>query len=49
MAINLFIPDSFAKKLGATPDDINTAIFDSIKVSQASFDGTVNLLEMKGE
>ncbi len=49
MAINLFIPDRFAKELGATADDIEAAIFDSIKVSQASYDGTVKLLEMKGE
>ncbi len=49
MAINLFIPDRFAKELGATSDDIEAAIFDSIKVSQASYDGTVKLLEMKGE
>ncbi len=49
MAINLFIPDRFAKELGATNDDIEAAIFDSIKVSQASYDGTVKLLEMKGE
>jgi hypothetical protein len=49
MAINLFIPDRFAKELGATDDDINGAIFDSIKVSQASYDGTIKLLEMKGE
>ncbi len=49
MAINLFIPDRYAKELGATADDIEAAIFDSIKVSQASYDGTVKLLEMKGE
>ena len=49
MAVNLFIPDSFAKELGATEDDIRAAIFDSIKVSQDFYDGKVNLLEMKGE
>ncbi len=49
MAINLFIPDSYAKELGATEDNIEAAIFDSIKVSQASYDGKVKLLEMKGE
>ena len=49
MDLKLFIPERFAKELGATDDDINSAIFDSIKVSQASYDGTVKLLEMKGE
>lgn len=46
---NLFIPDNFAKELGATEDDIRSAIFDSIQVSQAAFDGKVTLLEMKSE
>ena len=49
MAVNLFIPDSFAKQLGATEDDIRLAIFDSIKVSQAFYEGKVKLLEMKSE
>ena len=49
MDINLFIPDSYAKELGATEDDIRAAIFDSIRVSQLSYDGAVNLLGMKGE
>lgn len=49
MDVNLFIPESFAKELGATEDDIHGAIFDSIRVSQAAFDGTVQLLGMKGE
>ena len=49
MAINLFISDSFAKELGATEDDIRSAIFDSIRVSQAAYDGKVALLGMKGE
>ena len=49
MAINLFISDSFARKLGATEDDIRSAIFDSIRVSQAAYDGKVALLGMKGE
>ncbi len=49
MGLNLFIPDSYAKELGATEDNIEAAIFDSIKVSQASYDGKVKLLEMKGE
>ena len=49
MDVNLFIPDRFSKELGATDDDIKSAIFDSIKVSQAVYDGTVELLGMKGE
>ena len=49
MDLNLFIPDSYAKELGATDDDIKAAIFDSIKVSVASDEGKVQLLGMKGE
>ena len=49
MDVNLFIPDRFSKELGATDDDIKAAIYDSIKVSQAVYDGTVELLGMKGE
>lgn len=49
MGVNLFIDNKYSKELGATEDDIRSAIFDSIKVSQASYDGTVKLLEMKGE
>ena len=49
MARNLFIDRKYAVELGATEDDIKSAITDSIKVSQASYDGTVKLLEMKGE
>lgn len=49
MAMNLFIPTDDCKELGCTPDDIEAAIFDSIKLSKASFEGTADLLEMKGE
>ena len=49
MDINLFIDEKYSIELGATPDDIVAAITDSIKVSQAAYDGTVKLLEMKGE
>ncbi len=49
MNVNLFIPDKYSKELGATEDNIREAIFDSIKVSQAAFDGKVKLLEMKSE
>ena len=49
MARNLFIDKKYSVELGATEDDIVSAITDSIKVSQASYDGKVKLLEMKGE
>ncbi len=49
MDINLFIDRKYSEMLGATEDDIKAAIFDSIKVSVASYEGTVDLLEMKGE
>lgn len=49
MDYDLFINPTYAKDFGATPDDINAAIEDSIKVSVASYNGTVQLLEMKGE
>lgn len=49
MDLNMFIPDSFAKELGATEDDICSAIFDSIRVSQLAFEGKAVLLEMKSE
>ena len=49
MDLDLFINDTYARELGATDDDIYAAIEDSIKVSVASYNGTVKLLEMKGE
>ena len=49
MDINLFIDRRYAEELGATEDDIRAAIFDSIKISVASYEGKVKLLEMKGE
>lgn len=49
MDINLFIDRKYSVELGATEDDIVSAITDSIKVSQAVFDGKAKLLEMKGE
>lgn len=49
MDIDLFIDPSYAKNLGATEDDIVSAITDSIKISEASYKGTVKLLDMKGE
>lgn len=49
MDIDLFINNAYAKELGATEDDIDAAITESIRVSEASYNGTVKLLEMKGE
>lgn len=49
MDYNLFIDKKFCLELGVEEDDIKAAITDSIKVSQAAFDGKVKLLEMKGE
>ena len=49
MARNLFIDKKYSVELGATEDDIVAAITDSIKVSQAVYDGAAKLLEMKGE
>ncbi len=49
MDLDIFIDDYYAKMLGATPDDIEAAIFDSIKISEAAYNGTLKLLEMKGE
>ena len=49
MDIKLFINNSYAKNLGATEDNIEDAITDSIIVSEQSFRGKVKLLEMKGE
>ena len=49
MDYNLFIDKKYCLELGVEEDDIKAAITDSIKVSQASFDGKVKLLEMKGE
>ena len=49
MDIDLFINNAYAKELGATEDDIDAAITESIRVSEASYNGTVQLLEMKGE
>lgn len=49
MDLDLFINNTYSKELGATEDDIEAAIDDSIKVSVAAYNGTVKLLEMKGE
>lgn len=49
MNLDLFINNQYTKELGVQEDDIEEAIADSIRVSQASYDGKVKLLEMKGE
>lgn len=49
MDLNLFINDAYCRALGVEDDDIYEAIRDSIRVSQAAYDGKVKLLEMKGE
>lgn len=49
MDLDLFIDRKYSVELGATEDDIVAAITDSIKVSVASYNGSVKLLEMKGE
>ena len=49
MGMNLFIPTDDTKELGCTPDDIEAAIFDSIKLSKDAYEGKAKLLGMKGE
>ena len=49
MDLDLFINNAYCKALGVVEDDIEAAIADSIKVSVASYNGTVKLLDMKGE
>ena len=49
MNLNLFIDNKYAIDLGVTEDNIGAAIFDSIKVSEASVNGEVELVPMKGE
>ena len=49
MNLNLFIDNKYAKALGVQEDNIEDAIFDSIKVSVASYKGEVELVGMKCE
>ena len=49
MGMNLFIPTDDTKELGCTEDDIEAAIFDSIKLSVDAVAGKAKLLGMKGE
>ena len=49
MDLDLFINDAYCRALGVEDDDIKDAIMDSIRVSEAAYQGKVKLLEMKGE
>lgn len=49
MGMNTFIDKKWSVALGATEDDIDRAIYDSVKLSVDSFSGKQNLIEMKGE
>ncbi|MGN0635968.1 MAG: NAD-dependent epimerase/dehydratase family protein [Acutalibacteraceae bacterium] len=49
MCMNTFIDNKWAKSLGATDDDIKSAIFDSVKLSVDAFKGNAELVEMKSE
>ncbi len=49
MCMNTFIDKKWAVSLGATDDDIKSAIFDSVKLSVDAFKGTQQLVSMKGE
>ncbi|MBE6134222.1 MAG: NAD-dependent epimerase/dehydratase family protein [Erysipelotrichaceae bacterium] len=45
----LFIDNKYAKELGVEEDDINAAIYDSVKVSVAVVNGEAKLIGMRGE
>jgi hypothetical protein len=47
--MNTFIDKKWCVELGVAEDDINSAIFDSVKLSVDAFTGKQKLLEMKGE
>ena len=49
MCMNTFIDKKWAVSLGVTDDDIKSAIFDSVKLSVDAFNGTQELVGMKGE
>ena len=49
MDYNLFIDPQETKDLGVKDADIETAIFDSIKLSVEAVNGTANLVGMMGE
>ena len=49
MCMNAFIDKKWSVSLGATDDDIKTAIFDSVKLSVDAFTGKQELVDMKSE
>ena len=49
MCMNTFISKRPAAELGATDDDITSAIFDSVKLSIEAYKGTQELVQMKSE
>lgn len=49
MCMNTFIDKKWCVELGVTEDDIESAIYDSVKLSVDAFTGKQKLLEMKGE
>lgn len=49
MCMNTFIDKKWCVSLGVQEDDIESAIFDSVKLSVDAFTGKQKLLEMKGE
>lgn len=49
MCMNTFIDPKWCVELSVTEDDIESAIYDSVKLSVDAFHGTQELLGMKGE
>lgn len=49
MCMNTFMDKKWSVELGATDDDIKSAIFDSVKLSVDAFKGTRQLVDMKSE
>ncbi len=49
MCMNTFIDKKWSVELGATDDDITSAIFDSVKLSVEAFKGKKALVDMKSE
>ncbi|MCL2507777.1 MAG: NAD-dependent epimerase/dehydratase family protein [Oscillospiraceae bacterium] len=49
MCMNTFIDNKWSVSLGVTDDDIDSAIFDSVKLSVDAYTGKKKLLDMKGE
>jgi dihydroflavonol-4-reductase len=49
MCMNTFIDKKWSVELGATDDDIESAIFDSVKLSVEAFKGKKALVDMKSE